>query len=172
ATSVATFDRSPIAFPFPRGCTALVSKMMYVCVVGSIHIDVPVHPVCPNDPTGNRSPRFDENGESISHPNPRSTGAAGGCSGEVIFSTVTADKIPPPPFSSACAKFARSSAVENSPACPATPPIRRALGSCTTPRSMCSCSSNCVGAILDRHEEGGRYRVRVIFKGAKTCAVE
>ena len=28
ATSVAIFDRSPIAFPFPRGCTAFVSRMM------------------------------------------------------------------------------------------------------------------------------------------------
>src|ERR1700726_3929834 len=31
---------------------------------------------------------------------------------------------------------ARSDAVLNKPACPATPPIRRAVGSCTTPRSI------------------------------------
>ena len=45
ATAVATFDRKAIAFPLPRGCTALVSRMMYVLVAGSIHIDVPVNPV-------------------------------------------------------------------------------------------------------------------------------
>ena len=28
ATAVAIFDRSPIAFPFPRGCTEFVSRMM------------------------------------------------------------------------------------------------------------------------------------------------
>src|SRR5258708_11036395 len=33
-------------------------------------------------PTGNRSPRFDENGESMSHPNPRNTGAGFGRSEE------------------------------------------------------------------------------------------
>src|SRR5580700_9780770 len=107
AIAVATFDRKAIAFVFPRGCTAFVSKMMYVSVVGSTHIDVPVHPVCPNDPTGNRSPRFDENGESMSHPNPRKIGAVAGVCGDVIFSTVTADNIPSPPLSSACANFAR-----------------------------------------------------------------
>ena len=37
----------------------------------------------------------------MSHPNPRSTGADGGCSGRVIFSTDSADNIPTPPFSNA-----------------------------------------------------------------------
>src|SRR6267154_5418758 len=86
ATAVATFERNPTAFPLPRGCTALVSKIMYVFVVGSIHNDVPVNPVCPNEPTGSRSPRFEETGESMSQPNPRRTGAVGGCCGDVIFS--------------------------------------------------------------------------------------
>ena len=40
--------------------------------------------------------------------------------------------------SAACAqKIDRSAAVLNSPAWPATPAIRRAVGSCTTPRSIC-----------------------------------
>src|SRR5208282_6884777 len=108
---------------------------MKVWVVRSIHNEVPVKPVCPNDPTGNRSPRLLDHGESMSQPNPRSTVAVGGCCGVVIFSTINGDKIdgerideesPVPPFSKACANFARSSAVENTPACPATPPIRRA----------------------------------------------
>ena len=37
--------------------------------------------------------------------------------------------------SSACAKRPTSCAVENTPAWPATPPMRRAVGSCTVPRS-------------------------------------
>ncbi len=61
----------------------------------------------------------------------------GGFSGAVIFSTVSGDQISPSPSISACANFARSSAVENKPAWPATPPIRRDVGSCTIPRNMC-----------------------------------
>ena len=41
-----------------------------------------------------------------------------------------------PPLSHMRANFARSAAVLNTPACPATPPMRRAVGSCTTPRSI------------------------------------
>ena len=72
----------------------------------------------------------------MSHPNPRTAVPVAGCCGEVIFAIVAAVRMPCPPSSNACANFARSSAVENSPACPATPPMRRAVGSCTTPRSM------------------------------------
>ena len=41
--------RNEIADPCPRGWTALVSRMMYVFVVGSIHSEVPVKPKCPSD---------------------------------------------------------------------------------------------------------------------------
>ena len=85
ATAVATFERKAIALLCPRGCTALVSRMTYVFVTGSIHNDVPVNPVCPKDPTGNSSPRLLENGESISHPNPRKLAAVAGCWGVDIF---------------------------------------------------------------------------------------
>src|SRR6266403_6226733 len=104
---------------------------MYVFVVGSIQSDTPVYPVCPKDPTGNSSPRFVENGESISQPNPRTAVPVAGCCGEIILAIVADVNIPRPPSSNACANFARSSAVENNPECPATPPIRRAVGSCT-----------------------------------------
>src|SRR6266536_769721 len=87
ATAVATFARSEIAEPCPRGWTALVKRMMKVCVVGSIQMEVPVNPVCPNEPTGKNSPRLDENGESMSQPKPRSVGDVGGCCGDVIFCT-------------------------------------------------------------------------------------
>ena len=43
---------------------------------------------------------------------------------------------PSPPFKSVCAKMARSSAVANNPAWPATPPSARARGSWTMPRSI------------------------------------
>ena len=70
----------------------------------------------------------------MSHPNPRSVVPVAGCCGEVILATVAAVSTPLPPSSIACANRAKSSAVENTPACPATPPIRRAVRSCTTPR--------------------------------------
>src|SRR5271167_1436395 len=69
ATAVATSVRKAITFPYFT-CTALVSRMTYAFVVGSIHSEVPVKPVCPKEPTGSRSPRLEENGESMSHPNP------------------------------------------------------------------------------------------------------
>ena len=75
--------------------------------------------------------------------------ALAGCCGVDIFSTLV-DSAPVYPLSSSSANIARSSAVENRPACPATPPIRRAVGSCTTPRSIFPASSYCVGAIRAR----------------------
>ena len=56
-------------------------------------------------------------------------------------SAATARARPPiaPPLSSMRQKIARSAAVLNSPAWPATPPIRRAVGSWTTPRSIVAC---------------------------------
>ena len=52
---------------------------------------------------------------------------------------------------------------------PATPPMRRAVGSCTTPRRRLPFSSFSVGAMRGTHSDGGRKRVAVIFKGAKMC---
>src|SRR6266705_291448 len=111
ATAVATLARKEIAELWPRGWTAFVKRMMYVRVVGSIHSEVPVKPVWPNEPTGSNSPRFDENGESISQPSPRSAVAAGGCWEVVIFSMESCDRIEWP-SRRACANLARSSAVE------------------------------------------------------------
>src|SRR5271157_5799940 len=98
ATAVATSVRKAITFPYFT-CTALVSRITYVFVVGSIHNEVPVNPVCPNEPTGNRSPRLEENGESMSHPNPRTMVRLGGCCGVVIFSTIHGDNMGAPPLS-------------------------------------------------------------------------
>ena len=41
-----------------------------------------------------------------------------------------------PPLSMVWARTARSSAVEKTPACPATPPSDQAFSSCTSPRTM------------------------------------
>ena len=43
-------------------------------VAGSIHREVPVKPVCPNDPTGRSSPRLEEYDESMSQPRPAHVG--------------------------------------------------------------------------------------------------
>ena len=74
----------------------------------------------------------------------------------------------------------RSRAVLNRPACPATPPMRRAVGSCTTPRSgaasgrlhgHASCSAQrSVGAMRGSSDFGGRNPVSVIPSGSKTRA--
>src|SRR5262249_37219951 len=176
ATTFATLLRSATTECPTRGCTAFVSRITYVSVYGSIHIDVPVKPVCPNEPSGNSSPRFDENGESISHPSPRKLVASGGCCGRADFATVNAFKtgwgegLALISSSTACAYLERSVAVENKPACPATPPMRRAVGSCTTPRSIRFCSSYSVGAMRRLHCGGGRNRVSPIPSGWKTNA--
>src|SRR5580692_8949371 len=140
--------------------------MMNVRVVGSIQSEVPVNPVCPKDPTGKSSPRLLEKGESMSHPKPCRTCDVGGCCGVVILSIINGERIVVP-SSKAWANFAKSSAVENRPACPATPPMRRAVGSCTIPRNIFSCSSYCVGAVFENQAAGGRKRVCAICKGVK-----
>src|SRR5829696_6861834 len=134
-----------------------------VCETRSIQIEVPVKPVCPNDPSGNSSPRFDENEVFISHPKVRVSPDSETTTGAVIRATVSAEimrteeaEIRPvgsvffldaapetpslplgfllviagttPPFKSIWQNRARSSAVEKSPAWPATPLIRNAVG--------------------------------------------
>ncbi len=107
---------------------------------GSIQIDVPVNPVWPNEPTGKNSPRFDEYAESMSQPSPRTFGSPVGVAGDVMRAIVSGDNART--TDCAAAKHhprelhVRSAAVLNTPACPATPPIRRAVGSWTTPRSI------------------------------------
>ena len=91
----------------------------------------------------------------MSQPKPRRLSDVGGCCGVVIFSTAS-ERNTVLPFSRAWANFDKSAAVENNPACPATPPIRRDVGSCTIPRSILPCSSYSVGAIADFHAAGGR----------------
>src|SRR2546423_8794112 len=103
------------------------------CVAGSIQIDVPVNPVWPNEHNGKMSPRFNEKLVAISQPSPRAEPSSDTARGRVIAATVIGLKIltPPysPPFRIIWQKIARSSAVEKSPACPATPPMRKEVGS-------------------------------------------
>ena len=86
----------------------------------------------------------------------------------VIFSTISRDHTGAPPLSRACANFAVSSAVENSPACPATPPMARAVGSCTTARNTSPVFSlTCVGAVRASSDIGGRNLVVFMPSGPK-----
>ena len=59
-TTVAIFARSGVTSPLPSGWTRFERNTIQVFVSGSIHSDVPVHPVWPNEPSGISSPRLDE----------------------------------------------------------------------------------------------------------------
>ena len=144
---------------------------------------MPVKPVWPNDPIGNSSPRFDEYAESMSQPRPRTSRIPAGVDGDVIRATVAGDRIRAapsrPPPSSIRQKRDRSAAVLKRPACPATPPIRRAVGSCTMPRrngasgplhGHASGRHRSVGAMRGASDAGGRNIVSFIPSGSKMCA--
>ena len=119
----------------------------------------------------------------MSQPSPREAVIDGGVAREVMRATVagastrTPSSVPPP--SSMRAKRERSFAVPNNPACPATPPIRRAVGSCTTPRKgeaegrlhghWSRVSQRSVGAIRGSSTAGGRNPVSRIPSGSKTA---
>jgi hypothetical protein len=75
-------------------------------------------------------------------------------------------------------KIARSAAVLNNPAWPATPPMRRAVQSCTTPRIIFALGPShgqpnsvhgSVGAIRGCSDAGGRNIVSFIPSGSKMC---
>ena len=92
AATVATRARSGVTSPLPSGCTRFERNTTNMSVVGSTHSDVPVKPVWPNEPSGRRSPRLDENDESMSHPRPRTLRSAPGVAGDVIFATASGDR--------------------------------------------------------------------------------
>src|SRR5215204_1566655 len=185
AATVAIRLRNTPTSPTPSGCKRLERKMTYEFDVGSIHRLVPVNPVWPYDvPTGNRSPRLLENVVSMSHPKPRTLRMPAGVCGDVIIATLASESTrvaPSRPFpSNIRANNFRSRAVLNSPACPAIPPIRRAVGSWTMPRS--GGASGClhgvasivlqrsVGAIRGSSVLEGRNPVSVIPSGTNTRA--
>ncbi len=181
---VATRARSGVTSPLPSGCTRLERKITKVRVNGSIQIEVPVNPVWPNDPIGSSSPRLPEKLESMSQPRPRTAVMPSGVAGRAILATVSGDSTRAPfhwpPPSTMRAKIDRSCPVLNSPACPATPSIRRAVGSWTTPRSIgtpgllhghASGSQASVGAMRPRMAASGRNVVSFIPSGLKTFDV-
>ncbi len=144
--------------------------------------DVPVNPVWPYDPIGNSSPRFAENDESMSQPRPRTSAMPAGVAGDVISATVAGDRMRTRAERARRRAACGSSATdpppsENSPACPATPPIRRAVGSWTTPRrngasgwlhGHASGRQRWVGAMRALSDAGGRNIVSAIPSGSKT----
>ncbi len=184
AATVATRARSGVTSPLPSGCSRLDRKITNIRVAGSIHSDVPVNPVWPNDPSGSSSPRFDENAESTSQPSAREPRSSAVAAGVVSFATVSgaSTSFPRnvPPESSMRQKFARSAAVPNRPACPATPPMRRAVGSCTVPRSIFAPGPShgqpisvhaSVGAMRGRSDSGGLNIVSFMPRGPKICSL-
>ena len=119
----------------------------------------------------------------MSQPRPRTGCIVAGVAGRIIFATVSGDSTRAPfqlpPASSIRAKVARSSPVLKSPACPATPPIRLAVGSWTTPRSIgapgvlqgqASGWQASVGAMRSRSDSGGRNIVSCIPSGPNARA--
>ena len=140
AAIVATRARSGVTSPLPSGWTRFDMNTTNILVAGSIHSEVPVKPVWPKDPSGRSSPRLAAKDESMSQPRPRTLRSPGGIEGLIIRATVSGARMRTPScdplFNSIRAKMETSAAVLNSPACPATPAMRRAVGSCTTPRSI------------------------------------
>ena len=96
AATVATRARSGVTSPLPSGCTRFERNTTNSRVTGSIQSEVPVKPVCPNDPIGSSSPLFDEKLESMSQPRPRTFGSPGALAGDVIFATVSGERIRTP----------------------------------------------------------------------------
>ncbi len=90
AATVATRARRGVTSPLPSGCTRLDRNTTNMSVAGSIHREVPVNPVCPNEPTGRSSPRLEEYDESMSQPSPRTLGSSP-IVGLVIFSTASGE---------------------------------------------------------------------------------
>ena len=180
AATVAIRARRSTTSPCPSGCRRLDKTMTNVRLDGSIQSDVPVKPVCPNDPSGSKSPRLEERLESMSQPRPRRLISRAGVAGAVILAIVNGARIrlpeTVPPDRSIRQKIVRSAAVLNRPACPATPPIRRAVGSWTSPRSIVapgppqgqpSGVQGSVGAIRDTSEDDGLNIVSCMPSGSK-----
>ena len=190
AATVATRARSGVTSPLPSGCTRFERNTTNTRVAGSIQSDVPVNPVWPNDPSGSNSPRFAEYDESRSQPSPRTFGSPAGVAGDVMRATVSGDRMrvvpTAPPPSSMRQKSERSAAVLNRPAWPATPPMRRAVGSCTTPRSITSMPPRvvasphgasaalqfCVGAMRPASDAAGLNIVSRIPSGAEDAVAD
>ncbi|MEZ5286573.1 MAG: hypothetical protein R2712_17555 [Vicinamibacterales bacterium] len=120
----------------------------------------------------------------MSHPSPRFAAIDSGVAREVMRATVAGARMRTPssvpPASSMRAKRDRSRAVEKRPACPATPPMRREVGSWTTPLRGTAegrlhgqasiVSQRSVGAILVRWSAEGRNPVSRIPSGWNTTS--
>ena len=129
ATAEATRPQRNDSAVVPVGMNG-IGKEDYIRVRDGINPNrVPVKPVCPNEPK--EKTRHDWSQTANQCPSqsraerPRSEAVAGKSFSRC--SSARARAIP----SAFLRKYDRSSAVENSPACPATPPMRLAVGSCT-----------------------------------------
>src|SRR6266480_5728954 len=111
-----------------EGFTRLVSTTTNRSFSGSIQIDVPVKPVWPKLHGEKNWPALDPpSGESQPSARVDSLPCRAVQRAIVAGFTILTPLAPSPPFRIIMEKSARSFAVENSPACPATPPIAHAF---------------------------------------------
>ena len=97
ATTEATFLRREPTSPEPSGWSRLANRITKVSVAGSIHREVPVKPVCPTPPAGNKSPLGVLNRVRMSKPRPRQLSIPGGELFSVILSMARGESTRFPP---------------------------------------------------------------------------
>ncbi|SDL16716.1 hypothetical protein SAMN05216298_2846 [Glycomyces sambucus] len=164
--------RYALAVPrFRVGCTRFVSSTSSVPASGSSTIDVPVYPVCPTV-TGELIASMYQRWPSC-QPSPRAAAspipAFMSVNTERAVASLTISASPyRPPLRIICPNTARSHAVANTPACPATPPNAHAFSSwtspCTVPRPVHGWNS--VAAV--RARSTGLYPVSLRPSGSHT----
>src|SRR5579875_952301 len=118
-----------------RGCTRLVSSVIAIARDGSIQIDVPVNPRWPTASGEKYRPELECCGEGVSQPSAQvepATVPSRRQNSRVTLCGMNCERPAQLAMSSAAIR-STSRAGANSPACPATPPIAKALSSCTSP---------------------------------------
>src|ERR1700675_2587615 len=156
-----------MAWFWQSGQERLVSKLIESWRSGSIHMDVPVYPRCPKERSEKYFPDC-EGAEGVSQPSAREV-PSGADSRREKSSMVEERRIGYPPLSTEWAKMAKSSAVENKPACPAMPPRTLAFSSCTSPWMMRwrKVRSSAVGGMESLNADAGLNVVCVMPSGPK-----
>ena len=143
-------------------------------------MEVPVKPVCPNEPMGKNSPRGDEYCESMSQPSPRTAGIHGGDCGDVIFlieacgqDALAVCARNAPAVQTPSRRILRGPKLsEKTPALPATPPsetrrwiVHRTAQQNVTPLIQSTLQSARCGESI---RAGGKNRVSCMRSGSNT----
>src|SRR5437588_2043916 len=134
----------------------------------SIQSEVPVYPRCPNERGEKCLPDCD-GAEGVSQPKAREL-PEGTVWRRVNSSIVCGWNTSTPRPNMLAEKFIKSAVFENTPACPATPPIALAFSSCTSPwiTRRRNVRSSAVGTKEARQFAGGLNVVRLMPNGPKT----